>query len=171
MFTQQDLFTAIISFAAGIVGALIAVLTAYLQQRMARDDEKRKVIREKIEDIYTLLNQVQAWAALQVTTLEGLLAIRSGKSTGTGHTPGDGDCPIDKIVTFIHIYFPKLRKKINTYNLTVQDVDTLCEAVNEKSVKGVSLAQAEVEKAKEITQQMQKQTEQLQSELATMVQF
>jgi hypothetical protein len=61
----------IVPLIAALIGGIFAIvggfLATYFQQRVARDAEKRKVIREKVEEIYNFTNQINDWTLEQVS--------------------------------------------------------------------------------------------------------
>jgi hypothetical protein len=167
--SSQDIATltgALIGAIAAILAGVLTFLGTYIQQRMADRHEKSTIRREKIEAIYTGSNQVADWMALQVSTIEELLVSQLGNATGTGsgHSPGDGECPIETVITFISLYLPELRKKkdIAAYRATIKAMQALCKKINKNNNV---VTQSDLTQAKQLHETFQQQNEALQSEL------
>jgi len=96
----KDLIPVLSVMAGGIIG----FLGASLQQRASMKLDRRKLIRERLEEVYLLSRQVEEWGLDQVKELTSFF-------TGLGnHKPESGaeDPPTVRLVMLAKIYEPRI---------------------------------------------------------------
>jgi len=73
----------IITLASLILGSVLTMCVTYFSQRMSSTAEKQKLVREKIEELYTLTIQMRTWLQTQL-----LLACKLEEITWHSDKPG-----------------------------------------------------------------------------------
>ncbi len=115
-----------------VVGGLLAITGGFLatsfSQRMAGKAEKRKLTRERIEELYTLSNQVKEWVKVQLLRACDVEEIKLHRKT-----PGwffdavktEPDCQIEKMEMLVYLYLPSLVKPFAPYRTSVLAIQQL----------------------------------------------
>ncbi len=143
-----------------IVGGFVASL---FSQRLARDEEKRTVIREKSEEIYKLANQAADWSSEQSAIV---VARTKGKDTGTG-TPFQLENRADDIVMLVRLYIPALAVDAEALRSAADSLLLLCEELHD----GRSAGEQDAQRAVELDDAITGESKQLRSKLETLIQF
>lgn len=117
-----------------VVGGLLAITGGFLatdfSQRMAEKAEKHKLTHERIEELYTLSNQVQEWVKVQILRacdVEGTKLHRKAPGWFFDVVKTEPNCPIEKMEMLICLYLPSLVKPFALYRtsvLTIQQLET-----------------------------------------------
>jgi|GEM_PF-7094404 len=93
---------------AAIAGGAIAFLGIAAQQYLSRSGERRKLLREKIEEIYGLSNQLDRWG---INLMQEMVRFLFGKEGADGkdrekkEEPAD---PMPRLLMLTKIYAPQL---------------------------------------------------------------
>jgi hypothetical protein len=115
-----------------VVGGLLAITGGFLatsfSQRMAGKAEKRKLTRERVEELYALANQVKEWVKVQLLRACDVEEIKLHRKT-----PGwffdavktEPDCPIEKMEMLVYLYLPSLVKPFALYRTSVLAIQQL----------------------------------------------
>src|SRR6266568_3054767 len=100
---------AIVSIVTTLIAVLGTLAGVQVSIHAGQKAEKRKVVRDKLEDIYTLLNQVNAWAAYQHEELWNLYVYLPNDCPPTSHKSRPS-CPTGRLEVLIRLHLPSLRK-------------------------------------------------------------
>ena len=96
-----------------IVGGLLSTLGGFFAnftlQSKSRDAERRKLIREKLEEAYLLSHEVIDWIQKQM------------KEMATQASGDDSHCPIERVVMLVKFYEPKLTPVVTEFAGNVQN--------------------------------------------------
>jgi hypothetical protein len=120
---DQGLVSIIINIVS-VAGALIAV---WIGSRLGRSNDKRKRVRESLEEIYKLSNQVNIWIQVNLRYFYKEIA------KGDYHRPSMPpeyvveytkvpECPIDQLVMLISFDAPSLAKHLPEYSFIVSEM-------------------------------------------------
>jgi hypothetical protein len=101
-----------------VVGGLLTIiggfLSTYFLQSISRQADQRKVIRDELEAIYQLSQQVVDWAVNE-------MRIMTRAYTGNiDESQKSLDCPIDKLVMLVHFYQPQLNQEVQKLAINVE---------------------------------------------------
>lgn len=118
----------IVTLVSLVLGSVLTMAVTYVSQRMSSHADKQKVVREKIEELYTLTIQMKTWIQVQV-----LLVCKLAEITWHSDRPGwyvtdttlAVDCPIDRIEMLVKLYIPSLKKPFAAYRQSVLEPQTL----------------------------------------------
>lgn len=104
------ILAAIIAAAASLLGSLVGgVALPYLTHRLSSKAEKRKLIREKVEEMYLLADQVSIWITRQFLFLgSGLIQ----QPLPAIKPPEDNENPINRLMMLAVLYAPSLEKHV-----------------------------------------------------------
>jgi len=118
----------IITFISLILGSILTMGVTYFSQRMSSNVEKEKVVREKIEELYTLTIQMKTWMQTQL-----LCACKLEEITWHSDRPDwyvtdatiGAECPINRVEMLVKLYVPSLRNPFAAYRWSVLETQTL----------------------------------------------
>lgn len=104
------ILAAIIAAIASLLGSLVGgVALPYFTHRLNSKAGNRKLIREKVEEMYILADQVSVWLTKQ------FLFLGSGfiqQPLPSIKPPEDGDNPINRLLMLAVLYAPSLEKYV-----------------------------------------------------------
>lgn len=129
-----------------VVGGLLAITGGFLatsfSQRMAEQAEKRKVVREKLEELYTLSNNIQEWVKVQVLRacdIEEVTLHRKVPRWFFDAVRTEPDCPIERMEIIASLYLPSLVATFTAYRKSVLAVQHLESEMRNSMYKKSSL--------------------------------
>lgn len=115
-----------------VIGGLLAITGGFLattfSQRMADKAEKHKLTRARIEELYTLSNQVKEWVKVQLLRacdVEEIKLHRKVPGWFFDAVKTELDCPIEKIEMLVCLYLPSLVKPFELYRASVLAIQQL----------------------------------------------
>ncbi len=99
---------------------IVGFVTAQLTQRSAEKSENKKLLREKIEKIYTLTNQAERWFNIQIWNALKLFGEEMTASPVFGFIhirdiTEEVECPFEEIQTISEMYVPSIKKDVDSY--------------------------------------------------------
>jgi hypothetical protein len=161
--TEQVVTTLLGTILGGVLAIVGGFVASLFSQRLARDEEKRTVIREKSEKIYKLANHAADWSAEQ----RAIVVARSrGKDTGTG-TPFESEHRSGDIVMLVRLYIPALARDAEALRGSADALALLCEKVDE----GRSAGEQDAKQAVELDEAIAGASKRLRSKLEALIQF
>jgi len=102
-------FLSVIISAIGIIGALGGVyLGSKLNSRYMMEADKRKRNDEKIEEIYTLVLQIQKWAEDTSSKVKKAPQVINYLEDNTIVRYNDIKPSVDRIITLVRLYIPQI---------------------------------------------------------------
>jgi len=151
-----------------VLGGLLAIVGGFLasmfSQRLARDEEKRTVVREKCEKVYKFTTEVKDWSAEQRAIV---VARSSGKDAGTG-TPFQLENRASDVVMLVRLYMPALVADAEALRASSEELSLLCDELD----AGGSNARAEdATRAVALDRAVADVSKRLRSKLETLIQF
>jgi len=166
--SSQDLATLV----AAIVGGVLAIVGGFVgtlfSQKLARDEEKRTVLREKTEEIYKLLNQVENWSLLQEASIKDL---KGGAGGGTGGSELQSDSPIADVVMLTRLYIHSLISSVEDLHLSVIEMESLCDKINQNIKNGNPVSDEKWREAAHLNEVIAKGCKALCSSLENLIQY
>lgn len=130
MALDQNMMTLISTVVGGLLAITGGFLAARFSQRIAEKAEKRKLTRERIEELYTLSSQAKEWMRVQLLRaceVEGITLHRRAPDWFFDVVNTEPDCPIEKMEMLISLYLPSLAKTFAAYRtniLIIQHLET-----------------------------------------------
>ncbi|GCE17293.1 hypothetical protein [Dictyobacter kobayashii] len=124
---QTAIIIAVVSVISTIVGAIIATAGTYLTSRSVAKDEKNRRKREKIEEIYVLINQVyycilaQAQGTQQFTGTEFTVYGEFFQKYQNA-SKDFNELPLDRISMLISFYAPSSKIYFKNFNMITQSI-------------------------------------------------
>lgn len=88
-----------------VLGSVLTMVVTYFTQAMNHKTEKRKVARDKLEELYVLSFQLKNWGEDTCSRL----GILYDSPPGTNYTSSPLECPIDRIEILTRLYAPSLK--------------------------------------------------------------
>jgi hypothetical protein len=134
---------AVIGAVAAIIGAALSIaggfFASYINQRMTSITEKRKIVREKIEETYLLSNQVKIWFQIQLQRI----CEKDGIEETFANLPfwfldsstKEPECPIDRIEMLVGLYIPSLKKYSDYCRNCILKMQNTQEAYNDNDLE------------------------------------
>jgi len=125
--TEQVATTLLGTILGGVLAIAGGFVASVFSQRLARDEEKRTVIREKSEKIYQLANELAEWSAKQRAIVVG----RAGKGhdSGTG-TPFQLENSAGEILMLVRLYITALAEDAESLRRSADALALVCEHVD-----------------------------------------
>jgi len=125
MFNQEaQLTAAAIAGTALLLGSLLTLaggwFAASRSQRATGQLESRKLARDKLEEIYLLVNQIRTWALTQtiiIAAKQDFAVVHTHEIPIllSGEFVKDTECPIDRLEMLIHFYAEFLAEDLSRY--------------------------------------------------------
>src|SRR5947207_846864 len=125
MFNQDAmLIVAIIAATSLIIGGLLTLIGGLFaisrSQRAAGQLEARKTAREKLEEIYLLVNQIRTWALTQtiiIAAKQDFAVVHTHEIPVllSGEYVKDTECPVERLDMLVHLYAAFLAEDLDKY--------------------------------------------------------
>jgi hypothetical protein len=117
--SDPAIVAAIIGAGALLLGSALTlfggIVIPLLSQRLTSKAERRKIFRDKIEEMYLLSNQVEKWASWYLSGIQ-----RSGdRMLSILYNP------IDRLEMLVRLYIPSFKTSIDAYLSAVNDLSKL----------------------------------------------
>lgn len=111
--TNQGIVSILTTLIA-VIGTLAGVIiTYYFTNRM----ERKRILREKLEEIYTLAIQVKQWLDNEIKSWWSLI-----DPNAQSHPYKDLSCPIEQLIMLVELYAPSLAEKAVRINKKVLEL-------------------------------------------------
>jgi len=131
---------AIIGDIALLLGSVLTIgggfIATFFLQKMTSQAEKRKVVRQKIEEIYLLSNRMEEYS---ITRTIELVNLTKGeyltKYMATGRYLLEEDATVAKIKMMTSLYIPELKKQVEEYRLELNRANRRIDNEIEPKVK------------------------------------
>jgi hypothetical protein len=98
-----------IPLASVVLGGLLTVIGGFFSnafsQRLARGTDRRRFLRDKLEEAYQLSQAIEEWAIQEMRNTVTILIPREGPE------PEQKECPIDRLSMIVRLYIPDLREE------------------------------------------------------------
>lgn len=133
-----------------LIGGILAMLGGALQQERIKKWEKRKLLREKTQEIYEVAERIAAYA----WSYNGLyIHIAVSGKTKPPETP---DLPTDKLLMLVGLYQPELKVQAKEYcecvaRVVAQIIPTLISAAQNKQINADEFDKRLMTPLKEVT--------------------
>lgn len=122
-----------------IVGGVIGYLGIYIQHLVTNDNEKKKLKREKLEEIYTLSKDIETWV---LDSIKEFVSI----SVAKGFEKKETEPSIDRLVLLVMLYEPRLLGEIKEFESLVSTFrENLLNSYLEVGSKGENISTGEFE--------------------------
>ncbi len=110
---DQNITTLLATIIGGIFAIVGGFIATWVSQRLARNAEKRKVAREKSQEIFELFIQVKRWIDNEINRWW-----ERTDETATIYPPVSDtlECPIDRLLILVILYVPPLEKTAKELN-------------------------------------------------------
>ncbi len=129
MTLDQNVTTLLATALGGVLAIMGGFLATTISQRMAEKAEKRKLSREKIEELYLLAKQMEKWVKsklLRACEVEDVTLHYNKAPAWMYNTVNtDESCPIEKMDMLISLYLPMLKKTFSSYYSSVFAIQRL----------------------------------------------
>jgi hypothetical protein len=131
------ILVAVVGVLSTILGSLLTILGNNIAVRKNNEADRRKIIREKIEEIYSLSNQIKLWIKVQLWKLPIRGEIIFDEKKFDHHfwfldnaeylNKNDKifECPVERMEMLIGIYVPSLKDQVDTYHRNILVLKTL----------------------------------------------
>jgi hypothetical protein len=103
---------------AALAGGLLTFLGVAFQQARARTTDRRKLLREKIEEIYVLSNQLDDWVLYQ---MHDMTRLQTGIGTDDPKEQEPSN-PMPRLLMLTKIYAPKLSTAASDLDKTANSI-------------------------------------------------
>ena len=106
---------------------------------------KRKIVSEKIEEIYTLSTQIQNWFDVQLWHIQKIAAIETPFDEAPNKAPfwyvddsfEEPACPIGRLVSLVNLHVPSLKNEIEFYRSMVLRMQSIQHAMKKEGVNKI----------------------------------
>ena len=124
MFNQSAMLTAALFGSALLLGSLLALVGGLFatsrSHRVAGQLETRKLVRDKLEEIYLLISQIRAWALTQtiiIAAKQDFAVVHTHEIPIllSGEFVKDTECPDDRLDMLVHFYAAFLAEDLYQY--------------------------------------------------------
>lgn len=125
MFNQESLLiAAAIAGTALLLGSIFTLMGGWFSTSRSRRSagrlETRKLVREKLEEIYLLVNQIRTWALTQtiiIAAKQDFAVVHTHEIPIllSGEFVKDTECPVDRLEMLVHFYAAFLAEDLSRY--------------------------------------------------------
>ncbi len=134
------LINGLVTLTAVIIGGVLTILANHFQQTRANKAEKNKIVREKIEQIYTLSNYMESYSLRRSFDLAAMSSKQYETKyifEGEGGLVWEEDKTVQQMMMITKLYTPEILKDVEKYKEDINKANRRID--NELNPKGRSI--------------------------------